>query len=782
MEPPAPGRPIIRFCAIAFLGGVLLVQQLPSLPPPAIAWLFAPLLLIAWRRPRLALPPLFLLAGLAWAGVRADLILTETLPAALEGEDLRVEGRVADIPSPTERGLRFIFEIEQAWHGQQPVTLPARVQLSLHTTGDPPGVGDRWAYRVRLKRPHGFQNPGGFDQEAHLFQQRIRATGYVREDVAPRLLATLAQSPEALPGYRLNRFRQELGTRIRALLPGQRFAPMIAAFANGDDHAIPDDQWEVLTRTGTGHLIAISGMNIGLIAGLVFFLLRWLWSRLPRAALYLPAPRFAAAGALLAAAGYAALAGFAIPTQRALVMLAVALGGMLLGRRSPASVLLALALLVVLVFDPLAVLAPGFWLSFGAVAAILYVITHGRAEGWRARLYAWGRIQWAVTIGLLPVLLLLFQQASVSGMLANLLAIPVVESVVIPATLAGAAASQLLPDALAVLPLAIATQALEWLWLPLAALAGWPGSLWTQQAPPLWTLATAAIGVALLLAPRGFPARWLGAIWLLPMFLVRPPGPAPGEAWLTLLDVGQGLSAVVRTAEHTLVYDTGAKYSARFDAGRAVLVPFLRHAGIAQVDTLVISHGDNDHIGGSASLRAALPVARVLSSVPERLPGAQACAAGQHWEWDGVRFEILHPDRDLDSRLRGNNRCCVVRVVSAHGRVLLPGDIAARAERHLLAEHDQLLRAEVLVVPHHGSRSSSTENFIEAVQPRIALLPFGYRNRYRHPHPDVVARYRAHGVALEDSPAAGAIGVRLSASGLKLDRYREEHRRYWYGK
>jgi competence protein ComEC len=336
-----------------------------------------------------------------------------------------------------------------------------------------------------------------------------------------------------------------------------------------------------------------------------------------------------------------------------------------------------------------------------------------------------------------------------------------------------------LPDSIAQWPFVAAATALQQLWIPLEALARLPAALWSQHSPALWTVLAAMVGAALLLAPRGVPARWLGLVWLLPLFLVRPEPPAAGEARITLLDVGQGLAMVVQTAKHTLVYDTGARLSARFDAGRAVVVPYLRHAGVTQVDTLIVSHGDNDHIGGSASLLAAMPVRRVLSSVPERLANAEACVSGQAWEWDGVRFAILHPD--AGTNLEGNNRCCVLRIESRFGQALLPGDIAAKAERELLLRAAQQLRADVLVVPHHGSKSSSTENFLDRVRPRVALLPVGYRNRYNHPHPLVVERYRERGIALEDSASAGAITLQLGNKGLQLHRYRETERRYWQG-
>ncbi len=762
---------VIRSAALAFLLGILLVQQLPELPSLWWGALLAPLTLLAlWWRP--VLPLLFFIAGLCWVTLRADWVLQQSLPVALEGQDLHVEGYIADIPRPGERGLRFEFDVVQARHDDHVVTIPRRIQVSTYGAKFQPMVGDKWALPVRLKRPHGFQNPGGFDYEAYLFQHRIRAVGYVREAPPTELL-------DSDPGeYRLGRFRQYLTTRIAALLPENAFAGMLTAFANGDESAIADAQWRVLARTGTTHLVAISGMNIGLVAGLLFFLVRWLWSRPGVTVLWLPAPKAGAFAALAAGAFYAALAGFAIPTQRALVMLAVVMGGILSSRRSPPSYILAVALLLVLAIDPLAVLAAGFWLSFAAVALILYVIHPGRAHtGWRARWRDWAGMQWAIAVGLLPLMLVLFQQTSLSGPLANLIAIPAIESLVIPLTLLGVVALVALPDTVAAGLFQAAAWVLEKLWGVLETLAALDHTQWVQHTPLPWTVACALIGIALLLAPRGFPARWVGALWLLPMLWLRPPAPAPGEVWFTLLDVGQGLAAVARTATHTLVYDSGARFSARFDAGRAVVAPFLRHAGVTRIDTLIVSHGHNDHIGGVASLREALPAERLLSSVPEQLAPAESCRAGQHWEWDGVRFQILHPSEGAP--WKDNNASCVLRIVGRHGAILLPGDIAAPAERALAAERAADLRADVLVAPHHGSKSSSTAVFVDAVSPRLVLFPVGYRNRYRHPSPAVVERYAWIGAEWRTSPDSGALTVRLGPAGAELSAYRESRPRYW---
>ncbi|MFQ5546021.1 MAG: DNA internalization-related competence protein ComEC/Rec2 [Acidiferrobacterales bacterium] len=623
---------------------------------------------------------------------------------------------------------------------------------------------------VRLKRPHGFQNPGGFDYEGYLFQQRIRATGYVRSHKPAELL------PARSPLYMVGRLRQRLGNRVRHLLGDSPFTGIVVALANGDRRGITNAQWDTLRRTGTNHLIAISGLHIGLVAGFVFFLVRSLWALPGFPVLRWPAPKVAAVAGMVAAVIYAALAGFSIPTQRAMVMLAVAMGAVLLQRRVLPTRLLAVALFLVLVHDPVAVMGAGFWLSFAAVAVIV-VFIHGRSgehSDWR-RL---GYLQWAIAIGLLPLMLTFFQQVSLVGPAANLFAVPVFGLLIVPLTLFGAIVSGFLADSVAGAVLQLAAWTLEMVWTVLDYLAGFEHSLWVQPGPSGWALVCGLVGIALLLAPRGWPARWLGVVWLLPMLLVRPPAPAAGEVWLSLLDVGQGLSAVVRTREHTLVYDSGPRFSARFDAGRSVVVPYLYNRGVARIDTLIISHGDNDHIGGARSVREALPVNRVLSSVPDKLSNARLCALGQAWRWDDVDFVMLHPPDD--NTFRGNNACCVLMIRGEYGNIVLPGDIEALAELALVEREGTRLAADVLVVPHHGSKTSSTTAFLEAVQPKVALFPVGYRNRFHHPHAGVKARYVKRGVELYGSPTHGAVEIQLGPEGIKKSSYRARNKRYWF--
>jgi competence protein ComEC len=752
---------------LAFLAGVLLVQQLALLPSLWWSLLLLPLLWLALRRPRWFIA-LFFVAGVTWTALRAGLILEEVLPRELEGRDLVVEGVIADIPRRAEYGQRFELEVARAAGEGQPVTIPRRILLNSRTQDFQPRAGEIWRMQVRLKRPHGYQNPGGFDYEAHLFRDRVRAKGYVRDAMAPQRL------DGGSAWHDIDRLRQNLGALIRERLPGNDYAGIIVALANGDGRGLGAEQWEVLRRTGTLHLVAISGLHISLIAGIVFFIARWLWALPGSTVLRLPAPQFAAVCALLAAGCYAALAGFVVPTQRALIMLAVAMSGILLRRRFPPSHLLAVAGLAVLIYDPLAVMAVGFWLSFAAVAVILLVIQGGRST----KPLAWklGYIQWAIALGMLPLMLAMFQQVSLVAPLANMLAVPVFDLIAVPLTLLGALLLGIAPAVSGWL-FQLAAGLLHLLWQVLAWLAELSFSQWSQPAPPWWALLSSFVGVTLLLAPRGWPARWVGAVWLLPLFLVRPAIPAPGELWITLLDVGQGLAAVVRTHGHTLLFDAGPRYG-DFDTGKAVVEPYLRASGVRRLDALLISHGDNDHIGGVESVLRALPVASLVTSVPEIQPGAQLCQRGQSWNWDGVDFLILAPE-DAGAR-RPNNSSCVLLVRSRYGNILLPGDIEAKAEKRLVEQWGESLRAEILVAPHHGSKTSSTPGLIEAVAPRHVLFPVGYRNRYRHPHPDVVRRYAGRGILLHDSASAGALEVRLRAAGPEVSAYRDRHRRYWY--
>jgi competence protein ComEC len=773
---------MVNFSVFFALGDYLLQQQ-AALASAAWAWP-AVLLPLLWlsasgsRRQRAsALSVLAVACGFFYADLIARQRLAVELPAAWQGKDIEVSGVVAELPHQHERGQSFAFDVERTLTAG--VQVPPHILLSTYPgkqgTSLPLHAGERWQLTVRLKQPHGTANPHTFDFEEWMLERNLRASGYVRDGGDNRRLDELVKTPR----YLIEHWREDIRERFRQTLGNAPYGGVLTALAIGDQDSIPQAQWQVFTRTGVNHLMSISGLHITMLGSLAFFVVYQLWRHSTRLTLRLPARKAAALAGLLLALAYALLAGFSVPAQRTVYMLATVAAALLSSRNLAPSQLLAAALIAVLLGDPWAILAPGFWLSFGAVALILYVSANRLGKPhW---LMAYGKVQWAMTIGLVPPLLALFQQVSLVSPLANALAIPLVSFVVVPCTLLGAILpfDWLLQFAHAAMALCMAF--LQWLnQLPIA--------VWRQHAPPAWSIALGMGGILWALLPRGFPARWLGLLLLLPMFLVRPPAPAADMLRLTIFDVGQGLAVAAQTREHTLLYDAGPDYPGEADSGSRILVPALHAQGIAQLDTLLLSHEDLDHIGGARSLLQALPVDTVFSSLPVQHPllqglaHVQHCRDGQHWIWDGVLFELLHPSPQsyTQPRVRDNDRSCVMRISVGSNSVLLSADIEEEAEQRLLQLHADKLRATLLVVPHHGSKSSSTAEFVAAVQPRYAVFTSGYRNRFGHPHPEIVARYRQVGSSLLRSDSDGAILLEMGGDDVRLQRYRATHQRYWY--
>ena len=752
--------------------------RLPPLVPLALAvgaLLACALTLHALTYPRSARcvgAGVWLLVGVLWATACATVRLADALPADWEGRDIEIVGVVATLPQRLERGTRFEFEVERTRTAGAYV--PRRILLSWWARPGfdrpEPRAGERWRYTVRLKRPHGMVNPHGYDFEAYLLERGVRATGVVRPRGAERLTAFVPA-----PAYAIEALRGALRDRILAALAERPYAGIAVALAVGDQRAIPVDQWQTFTRTGVNHLMSISGLHITMLAGLAAALVGALWRRHPRWPLRLPTVKAAILGGLLAAMLYTAVAGYAVPAQRTLYMLAVIAFTLLVGIGTSALRVLGVAVFVVVLLDPWAVLAAGFWLSFGAVAIILHATLHriGRNHWF----VAWARVQLAVTLGLLPVLLILFQQVSLVSPLANAFAIPVVSLVVVPLVLAG----MVLPfDAVLQFAhgvLAVCMSALD-------ALARLPAPVWEQHAPPLWAALLALLGAVWLALPRGMPARALGVILLLPLLFARPEPPAAGAARITVLDVGQGLAVVAQTRTHALVYDAGPAYGPGADAGSRIVVPYLRARGIRRLDAMLLTHDDADHTGGALSVLQALPVRDLLTSLPDGDPllfhaeREAHCRAGQSWLWDGVRFDVLHPPQASDAAGKDNDRSCVLRIAAGERAVLLPADLEARGEAALLSS-SPALSADVLIAPHQGSRTSSTPDFVAAVAPRAVVFPAGYRNRYGHPHADVVERYRAVAQRLLRTDRDGAVTIDLAPSGVQLQAERAVYRRYW---
>ena len=773
--------------ALTFAIGVWYLQQQAILPALPAFWPLAVLVLLLPRADGKALVfarGILLLAGAAllgfcYAAWIAQHRLSDKLPEEWQGKNILVTGIVAEMPRLHERGLRFTFDVESVQ--TEGAHVPHHIQLATYDNDtDEPlkiGAGERWQLTVRLKQPHGTSNPYNFDFEAWALERDIRATGYVYTRGENQILSEQTSSP----AYYLQHLRETVRTHFQKTLGETPYGGVLAALAIGDQSGISQSDWQVFTRTGVNHLMSISGLHITMLAGLVFALVYWLWRRSIRLTLWFPARKAAALAGLCAALFYTLVSGYEVPAQRTLYMVATMTVMMMLSRNISPSQLLAAALMVVLLADPWAVLSPGFWLSFGAVALIFYVTANRLHKlHW---LKEYGKVQWAMMIGLVPPLLALFQQLSLVAPIANAFAIPLVSFVVVPLTLLGT------------LPpfewmLYVAHEAMVLCMFLLKLLDKLPYAVWAQHAPPVWTIVAGVVGALWILAPRGFPMRWLGVLLLLPMFMILPERPAKGSARLVVFDVGQGLAVAVQTRNHAMLFDTGPAFSGEADSGNRILLPALRGMGIAKLDTLVLSHGDTDHIGGTESILRGIPVVNVISSLPNTHPMLQlaahndACFDGQSWEWDGVHFDMLHPAKadTSDSFEHNNESSCVLRVNTGQHSVLLAADVEHESELRLLKRHAAELPATLLVVPHHGSKSSSSQAFVDAVHPRYAIFTSGYLNRFGHPKEEIQERYGAAGSELLRSDEDGAVGIAMDAHDFTLERYRKSHARYWqYG-
>jgi competence protein ComEC len=791
---------VIRL-ALSLVAGTWLAQRQAGLPSGAtLCGLSAVVLLTAWlghlragRRDAAALILIAcVLAAFVWACNWGQQRVDQRLAAGLEGRDLDLTGVIASLPQRVERGRRFDFDVEQA-----PPGVPPRIALTWYDSrrAGPDEqlqqpllkAGSRWQLRVRLKRPHGNMNPHGFDYEAWLFERGIGATGQVRaggkDASAPRQLDDVVRRP----AYLVESLRESVRSRFARLLTGgdgesagHQWAGVLIALAIGDQRAIPPAQWDLFARAGLTHLVSISGLHVTMVAALSGLLVAGIWRRVPALALRCAAPRAAIAAGMCAALAYCALAGFGIPAQRTLIMLLVAGLALLAGRFSSPFNALALAVCCVLPLHPMAVTNPGFWLSFGAVALLFYAA--GGDPGASRPVLRWLKAQAAITLGLAPLMIALFQQVSLLAPLINLFAIPLVSAVVTPLVLL---AIVLPVDAL----LLLAHQLVAWLMHPVAWLVAPDWALWHAAAPPFWAVSCGVLGGLTLLAPAGWPGRALALPLLLPLFIAPDTRPAPGDMRVVVLDVGQGLAVHVQTAGHDLLFDAGPRYGAEADAGERLVLPYLRAQGVARVDTLVVSHADSDHAGGVASLLTGMPVGDVLSSVPAhdglRLarPDTRDCAAGQRWAVDGVAFRMLHPPPGARERAVGSSNAlsCVLRADSAHGSVLITGDLLADGEKWLV-DGGAPLAADLLVSPHHGSKTSSTAAFVAAVRARDVVHAVGYRNRFNHPHPMVQARYAVRGAAQLRSDRDGAVAVDFGTSGIRRTLSREVDARYWHNR
>lgn len=744
----------------------------PALPPWLWLWLVLPTaLLLAFQAPRWRLPAAAL-AGMAWALLHAALVLDAQWPQARDGQQLLVQGKVVSLPLVQPGRTRFQLRVDDVpW-------LPAEVRGRLldltwhdHHDGSPDtrrdelAAAQHWQLLVRLRRPSTLLNPGGFDAARHALSQRVHATGLV-QSAAPQW--------QLRQGGGLQRWRQRLSARIAAQLPSSQ-SGFIRALALGDTGGLVEDDWQRLRASGLTHLVAISGFHVGMLGAVAASLTHLLWRWLPGLARRWPRPQAMAVAALLGSALYACAAGLGLPAVRTVLMIAVvvlARGGR---RVVGLAQCLALALLAVLVCDPLALLAAGFWLSFAGVAWLAWSLPNGALSPLRGLLAAQG----VATLGLLPLTVLLFGQASLLGPLANLLAIPWWSLVVVPLCVLGVLLEALWPGA-GIWAWQAAGMAFAPSWTLFSWLADSPLALWWLPESGLLAAMLALLAAACWLLPAALPGKGLACLLWLPLLWPQRSLPLPPDGVeLHLLDVGQGLAVLVRTRRHTLLYDAGPRLRGGFDAGQRVVVPALHALGVRRLDMLMLSHGDADHAGGMAAVRAAFAVKQLRTPPGMGEVAATDCLRGQRWNWDGVDFEVLHPP--LHFPYLGNESSCVLRIRNAHGAILLTGDIGQVVERQLLAADAPRLRADVVLAPHHGSAGSSQAALVRATGARLVLVSAGRGNRFGHPDALVVRRWRHAGAEVLGTADSGALRVWLDARGLAVRERRSWRKRLWHG-
>ena len=712
------------------------------------------------------------LAGFCLTTFVADNQQRQSFESHYEGKDLIVTGKVASMVKHHDGSLSFLFDVAEAslveegrqidWHGL--------IRLSAYRNRPDVKAGEYWQFQVRLKRSSGFMNPAGFDYERWLFSEGIDAKGYLRK-------STKHQRLNEASWYSINAWRASILKNIDRLVDKEEHSAILSALMIADKSSVSKAQWQTLRDTGTSHLMAISGLHIGLVAGFGLVLVYAIWWCFPSLSLYVPVRHAGAVVGVMFALFYALLAGLSIPTQRALLMVVVALAFLVSRRYFSAGRILALAMVVVLLVNPLAVMSVGFFLSFSAVGIILWILSRNVGD----ERFGLLRLQGYLSLLMIPIGFVFFGEGSLISPIANLIAIPWVSLVVVPFSFLAVLLSYINETA-SILVFEFISLHLEGLFILLDLLANLPKASIGMQALPLILSVLLVIAACLILMPAGMGWRYSAVVAMIPLVLYQSPKPRDnGEFWLTVLDVGQGLAVVVQTRNKTLVYDTGDRPNESFDLGEMVVLPYLKQQSIQRLDALVISHDDRDHSGGADALFKAMPIDQLYSNREDALPSypAEVCERGTSWVWDGVTFEFLHPSKTTSGN--DNNHSCVLKVNNTQHSVLLTGDILKKAERELLKEQSAKLDADILLMPHHGSNSSSINAFISAVSPQWAIASAGYRSRFKHPHKKVLKRYQTHNVDILNTADDGAVQFHLSPKQAAREpiRYRLRNGGFW---
>lgn len=757
------------FC-LGFVTGIislLFYSQLLSLVFSSLLLFCAVIALFFCWKKRLLLFFIATIVGCSWGMMCADWQLRHGLNPEIENKKCIITGTIISIPENLMYGKRFLFRIDSLKIGNNYYSPPDIARLVWTKPQNDLKVGQKWQLQVRLKKPHSTFNPNSFDLEAWYFEHHIQAVGNVKSNSSNQLLKTTHWL------FSIDQLRQKLDERITEYLQNDSMIGFVCALSVGIRDAITGQQWKVLQATGTNHLMAIAGLHIGLATTLVFFLIRRVWKFFPRFMLFIPSEQVAAIFALVTAIAYSALAGFALPTQRAIIMLSVFLLANLLKRKIHAWQSYILALFFILLIHPMSILAASFWLSFVTVGWIIYAMPRFKSHNFLHHLL---QIQFVITIGLIPLSLFFYQQLSLLGIIANCITIPWIAFVVLPLC-GGSIFACLISKLFASKLLFLTSKTLLLMYWFLEKLSAISWLQW-QFVPNDFVLLIAILGLLLYLSP--LPRKSIGLLALMPIFFLKPIDPKNGQVNFTLLDVGQGLSAVIQTKNHILVYDTGSRWVDGLSYGETVVLPYLNKIGAKKIDMMMISHGDLDHRGGADYLLSHIPVTTILTSAPHYFPVSltQICHENESWNWDGVNFTVLYPRTNQE--YLDNDSSCVLKVTTGRQSILLPGDIEKKSEHYLVT--NEKLSSTILIAPHHGSKTSSTLDFIVATHPQYVLFPVGYLNTYHFPNTAVVSRYKELGAQCLDSVNYGAIYFELFPDRImKPMSYRGMDRHFWNG-
>ncbi len=795
--------------------GIFSVSYFPSLPSGlttfgvvALLSILLPVLFFIFRRYKLFVTIFFAVSvGLTYGIYYGYWIINSQLATELDGENFLITGTVVGLPYSNKKSQRFnlrIHTIEAIDKTIRSVPLSnmhdKKISLAWYSAYSKPSqiipdikTGDYWRLKVKLRRPRGFVNPAGFDYQLYLLQQRIMATGYVKNSEDNQRL--YHQCQDAMIDCWRYQLREKY-SRFDSAENQSTLGPLLGLLI-GDRQFISAEQWQLLKDTGTVHLLAISGLHVGLaalIGGMVGKFLMRLW----QLAFFRHGRWFSSVVSFLFALSYSLLAGLSLPTQRALIMIAIFHVAIIFCRQIGPWRLLGYALFGVALIDPLSIRAQGFWLSFLAVSALLFVfngyISKNRKikennanllllsiHDIKVRSLGFLKAQWVIALGLLIPSVLLLQGTSLSAPIGNLLAVPLVSIVTVPLLLLSLITLLFSLDIAQFLYL-YAAKSIEWLFVYLEWVESVLPGFWYFDFGELLlpNIFIASAGLVWLLLPRGIPIRWLGLICLLPLFLPiqeRPP------LRITFFDVGQGTAIAIETPNHQLVYDAGRQYSERFNVGQHIIAPYLLQQGNNSIDHLVISHSDGDHAGGVNGLLSLISAKELSSGEPTKTGGNQ-CQAGQRWQWDDIYFSVIWPTetflKEAGPSINDNNYSCVLLIRYKGKTILLSGDIEKSVEKILLKKADFSKNISLLAVPHHGSQTSSHKSWVNHIQPRYAIFSAGYLNSYGHPHPNVVNRYQSVGTNMLFTAIDGAVTFSINNDEWEIKTWREYRRNYWY--